>query len=99
MIPIISLHLLRVFSEERQSKAQNFILFINDSGMLESCFVGEGIAVGFIQAMDVFGKTGNTSVDFNEVSLDLSLFDSKKTDPYYHNSLNDIPTVHEQRHS
>jgi hypothetical protein len=53
----------------------------------------------YLQAMDVFGKTGSTSVDFNEVSLDLSLFDSKKTDPYYHNSLNDIPTVHEQRHS
>ena len=53
----------------------------------------------YLQAMDIFAKTGTTSVDFNEESLDLSLFDSKKTDPYYHNSLNDIPNLHEQRHS
>jgi uncharacterized protein YbbC (DUF1343 family) len=53
----------------------------------------------YLQAMDVFAKTGITSIDFNKESLDLSLFDSKKSDPYYHNSLNDIPNVHEQRHS
>ena len=53
----------------------------------------------YLEAMDIFAKTNNASVDLNQESLDLSLFDSKKTDPYYHNSLNDVPNIHEQRHS
>jgi len=60
---------------------------------------GTNMKAIYLQAMNVFAKTGITSIDFNKESLDLSLFDSKKSDPYYHNSLNDIPNVHEQRHS
>lgn len=60
---------------------------------------GANMKMIYLEAMDICAKTGNTSVDMNQEDLDLSLFDSKKTDPYYHNSLNDIPNVHEQRHS
>ena len=49
----------------------------------------------YIKAIDRYVYDGSTTVDFRDEGLDLGIFDSSKTDPYYHFSLEDTPAIHQ----
>lgn len=56
---------------------------------------GVNMRLLYLNAQDEYTRTGNSSPDFRKEEYDLSLFDSPKTDPYYHLSLSDHKTLRE----
>ena len=56
---------------------------------------GANMRLMYIKAIDRYVYDGSTTVDFRDEGLDLGIFDSSKTDPYYHFSLEDTPAIHQ----
>ena len=59
---------------------------------------GVDMRLSWLEAYDKFLGNGEKDVDLSKDGLDLSLFDSKKTDPYFHNTLNDNPNARRNWH-
>lgn len=51
----------------------------------------------YLKAQDEYNRTGNSLPDFSKERLDFSIFDSSKTDPYYHFNLKDRNSLGDTR--